>query len=254
MRYAICSVPAAPVRKEDSHRSEMTNQLLFGETMEILEEKGEWFRIRSQYDGYEGWLTWHLVDDLLADVMAANYIAGGIINRVSSAAGELHIPFGAPLPGLDPQSGVFYNGRYVLQQAPHLPETTRDFLQIEHVASRWLQVPYLWGGKTLMGVDCSGFVQNIFRYCGIALKRDAWQQAEEGVSVAGLHAAQKGDLAFFNNEAGRIVHVGILLHQNRIIHAAGKVRIDPISNEGITHSETGKKTHSLHSIRRYYNP
>ena len=115
----------------------------------------------------------------------------------------------------------------------------------------WLNAPYLWGGRSILGVDCSGFVQVNFKLMGIDLPRDAWQQAQTGEPVKKLKDAVKGDLAFFDDK-DEIVHVGILLGTDSIIHASGKVRIDSMDKKGITNNETGKRTHSLRAIRRLF--
>ncbi|HVG40288.1 MAG TPA: C40 family peptidase, partial [Chitinophagaceae bacterium] len=121
---------------------------------------------------------------------------------------------------------------------------------LEHIIQPWLNAPYLWGGRTFMGVDCSGFVQVIFKVLGVPLKRDASQQVEQGELVENTEEAKMGDLAFFNNEKGRITHVGIVLQGNQIVHASGKVRIDLLTEEGILNKENGTQTHTLHSIKR----
>jgi gamma-D-glutamyl-L-lysine dipeptidyl-peptidase len=253
MRYALCTVPAAPVRKEDAHRSEMVNQLLFGEAMEILEVKEEWFRIRSLYDDYEGWLTYHLVTEVEERIAKTNaeWVVGNLVNMAKYREQFMNLPMGSPLIGYDPSSTTLWDEDYkFLGHAQHI-EGNATPSGITEVARLWLNAPYLWGGKTLMGVDCSGFVQTVYRYNGIPLKRDAWQQAEQG-EVIELQDTRRSDLAFFHNEKGRIVHVGIILENNQIIHAAGKVRIDQLDSGGIVNSDTGKRTHQLHATRRYF--
>jgi cell wall-associated NlpC family hydrolase len=89
----------------------------------------------------------------------------------------------------------------------------------------------------------------VFKFFGIKLLRDAYLQAAQGEEVMNLNVANAGDLAFFENDEGRITHVGILLNDKEIIHASGKVRIDKIDEEGIITAE-GKRTHKLHSIKR----
>jgi gamma-D-glutamyl-L-lysine dipeptidyl-peptidase len=252
MKYAICSVPAAPVRKEASHRSEMVNQLLFGETMEVLEEKDEWLHIRSLYDNYEGWLTWHLIEPVenVPFDGAPKYVVHRLLGEVMWDGTIMHVPMGAHLTGLDPDTGQLWREGVTVSASVYkiYKETeTPDFTQI---ARLWLHAPYLWGGKTLMGVDCSGFVQTVYKTAGIKLRRDAWQQATQGEPVTNLLQACAGDLAFFHNEQGRVIHVGMLLSPASIIHASGKVRIDTIDEEGIIHQQTGRRTHRLHSIRR----
>ncbi|HEU4471639.1 MAG TPA: C40 family peptidase [Flavisolibacter sp.] len=251
MEYAVCTVAAAPVRKEDSHRSEMVNQLLFGETMELLEEKGEWFRIRSLYDDYEGWLTHHLVQPLEKQQAQAplSFVATGLVNPVQMNSGLVNIPLGASLTGFDAKSKMLWDGRSVYEGAYRDLSGTVDAGLLAGTALQWLNAPYLWGGKTFMGVDCSGFVQTVFKVLGIKLCRDAWQQAGQGRAVE-LAEAAEGDLAFFKNEQGRIIHVGMMLNRQEIIHAAGKVRIDTLDEEGITSRETGKRTHVFTCLRR----
>lgn len=125
---------------------------------------------------------------------------------------------------------------------------------LNQVARRYLDVPYLWGGKSLFGIDCSGFCQQVFRQFGIKLPRDAYQQAEHGEVVGFLQEVVCGDLAFFDNEEGRITHVGMMLNIHEIIHSSGKVRIDKIDHQGIINSETGVRTHQLRIIKRYKKP
>ena len=157
---------------------------------------------------------------------------------------------GSSLPGFAEQQGVINNMTYQLNG--HYRKRDEEPLSEELVHSltkQWLNAPYQWGGRTLFGVDCSGFVQVNFKMMGIDLPRDAWQQAQEGIEVRKLKQAICGDLAFFDDRE-EIVHVGILLNSEQIIHASGKVRIDNIDKKGIINSETGKRTHSLRVIKR----
>lgn len=125
---------------------------------------------------------------------------------------------------------------------------------IEQLARTYLEIPYLWGGKSCAGIDCSGFSQQLFKAFGIKLPRDAWQQAELGEVVGFLQEAVCGDLAFFDNPEGRITHVGVMLNPQQVIHASGKVRIDPIDTQGIINAETGQRTHHLRIIKRHKKP
>lgn len=250
MAFAICAVAAAPVRGEPSHRAEMVNQLLFGESVQVLGEKEEWRKVKSLYDDYEGWVTYHLIENAeTPDEEHYGCVAAGLLNPVRSPEGIFYVPMGASLIGFNKKTKTLWNGiwRY---EGKYKEKETLNVKSLIETARLWLHVPYLWGGKTAMGVDCSGFVQTVFKVHGIRLKRDAYQQAEQGRCIESLSNAQAGDIAFFQNENGRIIHVGILLNKNEIIHASGKVRIDRLTEEGIGNTENGKLTHRWHSIRR----
>jgi hypothetical protein len=254
MQYAICTVAAAPVRKEPSHRSEMINQLLFGETMQVLEAKEEWFKIKSLYDDYEGWLTNHLITAVNEDIAqsALNYVASGLVNPITLPDQLINAPMGSSLVGFDEETRLLWDDQYKYHGTYRNIQQPLDLDLLWKSAQAWINAPYLWGGKTFMGVDCSGFVQTVFKVLGIQLKRDAYQQAEQGSAVE-LAAAKPGDVAFFHNENGRVTHVGILLNPQEIIHASGKVRIDQLDGQGIVNRESGKRTHQLHSIRRIFH-
>jgi gamma-D-glutamyl-L-lysine dipeptidyl-peptidase len=137
---------------------------------------------------------------------------------------------------------------------PDQPVSAFDPAIVRQTALKYLDTPYLWGGKSICGIDCSGFSQQVYKHFGIKLPRDSYQQAELGEGVGFLLEAQCGDLAFFDNDEGRITHVGIMLSSDEIIHASGKVRIDKIDNQGIINAETGARTHKLRIIKRYKKP
>ena len=117
---------------------------------------------------------------------------------------------------------------------------------------RYLNAPYLWGGRSPFGIDCSGFTQLVFKFAGIKLQRDAYQQGGQGSIINFIEEVQPGDLAFFSNDEGAIIHVGIMLKDNRIIHSSGKVRIDKIDHFGIYNAETKKHSHLLKLIKRMF--
>lgn len=255
MEFAIVSVPAAPVRRKPRHQREMVNQLLFGEAVKVLNERGKlWVKVRSLHDNYEGWMTRTQLEEVTESEAKAgsSFVSSGLLNTITVAGAVMHIPAGSLLPAFDGSNGKLgkveysYEGSHIKKE-----EQQPGTVLLEKLTMQWLNAPYLWGGRTILGVDCSGFVQVNYRMMGIDLPRDAWQQAQEGSAVKKLKEAQAGDLAFFDDKE-EIVHVGILLGNDKIIHASGRVRIDSIDKRGITSSSTGERTHQLKAIRRYW--
>lgn len=253
MSYGMVTVPAAPVRRKARHQAEMVNQLLFGDAVRILrEKKSGWLKIRGLQDQYEGWIHNQQITATSEEqaMQRAEYISTDAFSAVLCNGQRFWIPAGSLLPGLEGRTLQIGETSFELELPPAARQAgERTEERLRQISMAWLRAPYLWGGKTMMGVDCSGFVQVCFRIWGIDLPRDAWQQAQEGSIVPRLKNAVAGDLAFFDDK-DEIVHVGILLSKDQIIHASGRVRIDSIDKKGIIHAETGKRTHSLRVIKR----
>ncbi len=249
----VCSVPVSPLRSSPSHKSEMVSQLLFGELASVIESTSDnWHRIVCQYDNYEGWVTSsHLLE--IRRQLPCRHITSGWSNQILFNTQPMHLSFGSDLRGIQNgqaewnQYNWSYKGDYMDPE-----NNKRDAKNILNVSSIFLNVPYLWGGRSSFGIDCSGFTQLVFKALNIPLQRDAWQQSNQGELVGFIQESKCGDLAFFDNEEGRIVHVGILLNNNQIIHAAGKVRLDQIDIHGIINVDTGERTHQLRIIKRYF--
>lgn len=252
MENAICTVAAAPVRVEPAHRTEMCDQLLFGQTMQVLERKGEWVNIRTSYDSYEGWITEHLISPFTGSLdEEAEFVATGLVNPVTSHDKLINAPMGAFLVGYDPETRLLWDETYKYHGTLRDTRTPMDLDLLWRTSQAWLNAPYLWGGKTFMGVDCSGFVQTVFRILGIRIPRDAWQQALKGEETD-LQNARTGDLAFFHNENGKITHVALVLQPGQVIHSSGKVRVDALDESGIINSDHGRRTHTFNCVRRYF--
>jgi hypothetical protein len=249
MKHGYCHIPLAPLRAEASDKSEMVSQVLFGEFFEVLEKSEKWSRIRTAHDAYEGWMDNKQYDHLFADQF--DELRQKPLLRVADQMAKIHVqqalmyvPMGAALPYFDKGSirlgakEYSYNGKY------------SGACRMDEIALSYLNAPYLWGGRSLLGIDCSGFTQNVFAVCGKSIPRDAYQQAELGDTIDFAEEAQEGDLAFFDNEEGRIIHVGMVLKDAKIIHASGRVRIDKLDHEGIYNAETKTYSHRLRIIKR----
>ncbi|MBO9631596.1 MAG: C40 family peptidase [Chitinophagaceae bacterium] len=256
MLYAVCTVPVSPLRATDSHRSEMVSQLLLGECGLVMEESKDFIRVKTLYDDYEGWCQRSQVE-LLADLpgdQQSKVLVGDFTDRVLINGGEAHVPMGAAViapAGEELQLGN-YKIRYQLASPWHSGAAQVSADTITARAMRYLNTPYLWGGRSVFGIDCSGLTQSVFRFFNYKLLRDAYLQATQGEPIGFLQEAKCGDLAFFDNDEGRITHVGIMLDTQQVIHASGKVRIDKIDNAGIIQTETGMRTHKLRMVRRYF--
>ena len=248
--FWYCGVSIAPVRSEPKDSAEMITQLLFGEIIELMETDRQWRKVKSYSDQYEGWIDEKLILPLtekeLKKWMDRQTLLFYSQYRLSTKTGDLLLTKGCFIPDVEANATVHIgNEEYQLLDVPcDIPN------DIQAIAKSYLNAPYLWGGKTLFGIDCSGFTQLVYRFLSISLPRDAYQQAEDGVEIQ-LNDTQPGDLAFFDNEGGKIIHVGIVLDDQQIIHAHGQVRIDKLDAEGIYNTERSYYSHKLCLIKRY---
>ena len=248
----ICNLAIIPLRFEPSDKSEIVSQVLFGEHFEILEHVQQWSRIKLQYDSYEGW-----VDSKQYQVLSeANFIqlsndalilSADLIEYITGNNNMLlPIPLGSSLSFLNHNEINTTNFDFEGNKTNGI----KDKKQLISTAYLYLNAPYLWGGKTPFGIDCSGFTQMVYKLNGYKLLRDASQQALQGEALSFIEESEPGDLAFFDNEDGNIIHVGIIMEDNYIIHASGKVRIDRLDHLGIYNPEINKHTHKLRVIKK----
>lgn len=257
--YGICNLSIVPCRKEPSDKSELVTQLLFGEHFEVIDAREKWCRIRTAFDDYECWI----------DSKQFQPIPQHIFQRLSEALKDKETPcssdfvqlikhndlvfpivMGSNLPFFKNNECLLDSDKYFYEG--HVALTPEAFVKnlIVENAYMYLNTPYLWGGRTPFGIDCSGFTQMVYKLCGIALKRDAYLQAEEGRTLSFVEEAEAGDLAFFDNEEGKIIHVGIILENNEIIHASGRVRVDNLDHHGIFNHSTKQYSHKLRLLKR----
>lgn len=243
----ICTLAVIPLRKHPESGSEMVSQLLFGDVFSIVPEPaGEWVNIVTGSDAYSGYISRKQLTPLNEAFSAPRVITSYPFATLRHRGGNILLPPGSTVPSS--RHFTIAGEQYELVEE----QETAGSDMIGPTALKYLNVPYLWGGKTPFGIDCSGFTQMVFRQCGIMLPRDAYQQAETGETVSFAGEARVGDLAFFDNEAGRITHVGIMLDQHRIIHASGRVRIDELDHYGIMNKDEKQYSHKLRIIKRIF--
>jgi cell wall-associated NlpC family hydrolase len=255
--YGICHLSVIPCREEPSDKSEMVTQLLFGECFEVIGKRKQWRQIRNALDGYQSWIDekqFISIDANAYETFSTNIpvCASDLVQLVRHEATGQMVPIvaGSSLPNYHQGNVVLGNETYVFDGEINHPEEGEIRNQLVELAMVYRNAPYLWGGRSPFGIDCSGLTQVLYKMIGVPLKRDAYQQAEQGHTLSFVEESEVGDLAFFDNDEGRIIHVGMMVGQNAIIHASGKVRIDKLDHQGIFNVDTGRYTHKLRLIRR----
>ncbi|WP_324718940.1 C40 family peptidase [Salinimicrobium sp. HB62] len=246
MQYAICNMGVVPLRAEPAHTAEMVSQLLYGESYKILEARAKWSRIRTSFDALEAWVENNQIFKISESEyenlqMSQSVLAADLMEFVTAGEQLIPIPLGSEIQGVallaHKHSGTTARGN---QPKEKLIET----------AFLYLNAPYMWGGKTPMGIDASGFTQMVYKLNGYKLARNAAEQARQGESLSFIEESEPGDLAFFDGPDGVINHVGIMMRDNYILHADGKVRLDRIDHSGIYNSELRRHTHQLRVIKK----
>lgn len=262
MINGIVNQSLVAVRKEPFERSEMVNQLLFGEVFKVFERYKGWLRISIWHDKYEGW-----IDEKLCMMITDDQMDWITIPNVESVATQLfsakkvgndhpiRLCPGSSLYFYNPTEGSFKIGGddyHTFSQSvdDHL-SNKRDAL-IEW-AKNYINAPYLWGGRSPYGVDCSGLIQVVYKMIGMLIPRDASQQVARGKTVDFISMAQPGDLAFFDDEERNITHVGMVFPNGNIIHSSGYVKVDKLDHQGIFSVETKTYSHKLRVIKNLLN-
>jgi gamma-D-glutamyl-L-lysine dipeptidyl-peptidase len=258
MNYGISGLSLIPVRKEPSEKSEMVTQVLFGEYFEIFEEMVGWNRVKLDWDGYEGWINSKMITPLNTFAFTQmqkkpSAVTGDIISLIPvNDEQNLMLVAGSTLPVWQPNLKEFSINREKYKASGEVfygkPKNPRSVLIIQ--ALKYFNAPYLWGGRSPFGIDCSGFTQVLYKMIGMCIPRDAGQQVKLGTALSFLDETQPGDLAFFDDDEGNIVHVGIIWERNKIIHASGKVRIDNVDQFGIFNVDLKRYTHKMRVMKK----
>ncbi len=253
--YAIIDHSLVPVRKENSDRSEMVTQLLYGEQVEVLSVKHPWTKIRTVFDDYEGWIDSKQcrtlsLDDFKKLQTTASLLSLELVQVAACGAQRQSLVLGSVLPYYVAGNFKMAVDNWTIDGK--VRNCSKEYAKkvIVENAMMYVNAPYLWGGRSPFGIDCSGLTQMAYKLAGVKLWRDARQQAAQGITLNLLQEAAPGDLAFFDNQDGNITHTGIILADGHIIHASGKVRIDKLDHQGIFNIDTQKYSHNLRIIKR----
>mgnify|MGYP000097249706 FL=1 len=254
MLYGICNLSIIPIRSESSETSEMVSQILFGEHFKVLDKRKQWSKVRLHFDNCEGYID----NKQYIEISEEHYsklnnselvLSSELIDFISDTKDNLStICIGSTLPFYKNNQFQLNSSEYTYEGGIINKKLSKDFLL--KTAFMFLNTPYLWGGKTPFGIDCSGFTQMVYKLCGYKLFRDAKEQATQGEVLSFIEESEPGDLAFFDNNEGVITHVGIIMKDNYIIHAHGKVRIDRLDHSGIYNVDSNRHSHKLRVIKK----
>ncbi len=248
MQYGICPLSVVPIRLRASEEGELISQFLYGEHFKLLEQRKFWSKVRCAFDGFEGWVLNNQIQLIAQEIYDAienrdpKQFVSDLVAFVSINTSEL-MPV---LIGSSVHDFTILNHKF----EGSVIQFKSDKLELIKIASLYRNAPYLSGGRTPFGLDSSGFTQIVYRINGYKLKRTAIEQSSQGEALSFIEESEPGDLAFFDNSEGIINHVGIIMKDNYIIHAYGKVRVDRLDHTGIFNTDTRTYTHSLRVIKK----
>ncbi len=251
MEIFVCGNVFVPLRSGPSHKSEMLSQVLFGEKYIINESIGHWHKIVTLFDNYTGWIDIDHIQNSEADGASAGKVLNRSLLCYREDRTKLVLEAGCEIFNPDFEGKTFSSGKERFTAAPDFNPSYLNVNEgITDTALKFINSPYIWGGRIPSGIDCSGFVQLVYKIHNISIPRDSRQQAEAGAGISFIDEAMPGDLVFFDDDRGRISHVGMILSQGLVIHASGRVRIDNIDHQGIYKNEIRGYSHKLRTIRR----
>lgn len=251
MELYICENVFVPLRSGPSHKSEMLSQILFGEKFTVVEKSGSWMKIETLFDRYPGWIDMNHLQHSFDEENSHGHVLNSALLCYKNDKTKMVLEAGCEIFNPDFEDKIFFVGKNVYTTGS---EFSKSYIStnesITDTAMKFINSPYIWGGRIPSGIDCSGFTQLIYKVHGVAIPRDSWQQAEQGKNIDFIDETEPGDLVFFDNERGRISHVGMIKSRGLVIHASGRVRIDSIDHQGIFKPEISGYSHKLRAIRR----
>jgi len=251
MENYICENVFVPLRSGPSHKTEMLSQVLFGERYSVIDKAGTWMKIETLFDKYMGWIDMDQIQHSPDEGRSYGYVLNRSLLCYKNDKTKMILEPGCEIFNPDFEHKTFFNGQ---NQFTTGQEFNKNFISTDEPvtdsAIKFINSPYIWGGRIPSGIDCSGLTQLVYKIHGIQIPRDSWKQAEAGRSIDFIDEAEPGDLVFFDNDRGKISHVGMILSRGLVIHSSGRVRIDSIDHQGIFKPEIGGYSHKLRTIRR----
>lgn len=251
MEHFICENVFVPLRSGPSHKSEMLSQVLFGEKYIAIEKVGHWMKVETKFDKYMGWIDIDHQQFSVDPGSACGYVLNKALLCYKDNKSKIVLEAGCEIYNPDFEDKVFTVGKNNYSTDK---EFNKSYLTtngtLADTAMKFINTPYIWGGRIPSGIDCSGFTQLVYKIHGEAIPRNSHEQSEIGKEVTFIDESKPGDLVFFDDERGNITHVGMILSQGLVIHASGRVRIDPVDHQGIYKTEIAGYSHKLRTIRR----
>ena len=233
----VISTAVAPIHKEANFLSEMVTQGLMFESANIINKKDTWYNIVME-DGYEGWIHhFYMSENKLKfqnSLILSNRYTPIRTKRGKDGNILALLSFATVVPLIEKTSGYcnieLINGKtgFIPAQSDSISNCRDDIMYLAHSL---MGAPYMWGGKSSFGYDCSGFVQMVLKAVGISIPRDTGQQIQsDKLKEISITDAQAGDLVYFS-ENGCINHVAFIAEEGKILHSSGEVKLESI-NEG----------------------
>lgn len=251
MEYYICENVFVPLRAGPSHKTEMLSQIVFGERYSVIDKAGSWIKIETLFDNYLGWIDMDHLQHSQVEGISGGLVLNRSLTCYKNDKTKMVLEPGCEISNPDFALKLFFAGNNQYTATDDFCDSfisTND--SVTDLAMNFINSPYIWGGRIPSGIDCSGLTQLVYKIKGIPIPRDSWKQSEAGKTVDFIDQAEAGDLVFFDNEKGKISHVGMILSRGLVIHASGRVRIDPVDHQGIFKAEIKDYSHHLRMIKR----